>query len=410
MANTFRPAGALCAYQDFCPAGQRRFVLIAAILTSAMGFIDGTVVSIAIPAIRRSLEASLTEMQWVNNAYMLTLSALILAGGSAGDRFGLRRVLVVGILVFIAASLACAIATSASFLIGARAVQGIGAALMVPGSLAIISKTYPQKERARAIGIWAAASAFATAGGPILGGALLSLGGSEMWRLIFAINLPVGAIVLYLLIVRVPDDRPVTDDPPDWTGAALATAALGLFAWALTGSGGGIEGEGGLPGAPHMLLYGVAAIAVFLTLLRVEKARCPANAAAASLPLRRVRRGQRPDLLPLLRALCRPVLSANDHGFRLGAAGKRSRVHLPATLRGHCTGLRPGLNAECESRPRPDDRRRLLHRRGCLRHSGRRHVTQSVLGSCHPVDVPDGDWNGPRRRPVVGSGHGRRGR
>ena len=97
-----------------------------------MGFIDGTVVSIAIPAIRRSLEASLTDMQWINNAYMLTLSALILVGGSAGDRFGLRRVLVLGVIVFVAASLACAIATSAPFLIGARAVQGVGAAMMVP--------------------------------------------------------------------------------------------------------------------------------------------------------------------------------------------------------------------------------------------------------------------------------------
>lgn len=238
-------------------------MLIAAILASAMGFIDGSVVSIAVPAIRQSLDASLTQVQWINNAYVLALSALILVGGAAGDKYGLKRVFAGGIAFFVAASIACAFATDSDMLIAARAAQGIGAAIMVPGSLAIISKTYPAEDRARAIGIWAASSALMTAIGPVLGGALLSIGNPDVWRLIFAINLPVGAIALYLLLARVPQDAPVSDVPLDRWGAVLATLALGLLAWALTGP----EGEEGLPDGAHMLFYGLpglVALAAFL--------------------------------------------------------------------------------------------------------------------------------------------------
>lgn len=251
------------AYQDYCPKGRRRYVLIAAILASAMGFIDGTVVSIAVPSIRQSLDGSLTQVQWINNSYMLALSALILVGGAAGDKYGLKRIFTSGIIFFVVASIACAFAASPEMLIAARAAQGVGAAIMVPGSLAIISKTYPDEERARAIGIWAASSALMTAVGPVLGGALLSIGNPEVWRLIFAINLPVGAVALYLLLARVPQDAPVSDVPLDRWGAVLATLALGLIAWALTGS----EGEEGLPDGTHILLYGVpglVALAAFL--------------------------------------------------------------------------------------------------------------------------------------------------
>ncbi len=255
------------AFQAYCPQRRRRLVLIAAILASAMGFIDGTVVSIAIPAIRSSLGASLTEAQWINNAYMLALSALILVGGAAGDKYGLRRLFSVGIALFVLASIACAVAPGPQFLIGARALQGIGAAIMVPGSLAIISKTYPQEERARAIGIWAASSALTTAIGPVLGGALLSTGQDEIWRLIFAINLPVGAIALYMLLARVPDDAPVSDVSLDRHGAVLATLSLGLIAWALTGP----EGEEGLAGAGHILLYGLPGALLFVVFLLWEQ-------------------------------------------------------------------------------------------------------------------------------------------
>ncbi|RWE28331.1 MFS transporter, partial [Mesorhizobium sp.] len=178
----------------FCPQARRKFVLVAAILASALGFIDGSVLAIAMPALRVDLGASLAEAQWISNAYALTLSALILAGGAAGDRFGLRHAFVTGIALFIVSSLACALAPNPAVLIAVRAVQGIGAAIMVPGSLAIIAKAYPKKERGRAIGIWAAASALTTALGPVLGGLVLSTFGNGVWRAIFAVNLPLGLV------------------------------------------------------------------------------------------------------------------------------------------------------------------------------------------------------------------------
>ncbi|MEM8656656.1 MAG: MFS transporter [Pseudomonadota bacterium] len=254
------------AFQPYCPAARRKYVLIAAILASAMGFIDGSVVAIAIPAIRESLGASLVEVQWVHNAYLLALSALILVGGAAGDRFGLRLVFGVGIAAFVVASLACAVAPNATFLIAARVVQGMAAALMVPGSLAIISKTYPEGERAKAIGVWAAASAMTTALGPVLGGVLLSLGEAGIWRWIFAINLPVGALALGMLWLRVPPDRPATRHGLDWVGAVLATAALGLLAWGLTGA----DGEHAAPTLARILAWGGAGVVCLLLFLLWE--------------------------------------------------------------------------------------------------------------------------------------------
>lgn len=223
----------------FCPRSCRLYVLIAAILASALGFIDGSVLAIATPAIRADLGASLAEAQWISNAYALMLSALILAGGAAGDRFGLRRSFVFGIALFIAASLACAAAPNPSILIGFRAVQGIGAAAMVPGSLAIIAKAYPKSERGRAIGIWAAASALTTALGPVLGGFVLSAFGDGVWRAIFAINLPLGAVAIYLLLARVPADRPAEKRGLDLGGAVLATLSFGALAFGLTSMGEG---------------------------------------------------------------------------------------------------------------------------------------------------------------------------
>lgn len=218
----------------FCTPASRRYILIAAILGSSLGFIDGTVVAIAMPAIRDTLGATLPQAQWVHNAYMLTLSALILVGGAAGDRFGLARIFGWGIAVFVGASLLCALAPNATALIALRALQGVGAAIMVPGSLALIARAYPREARGRAIGIWAAASALTTALGPVLGGLALSLGGPEMWRWIFAINLPVGVLALLLLRGRVSHDPGQTGTPIDYTGAVLVTLALTCIAWGLT--------------------------------------------------------------------------------------------------------------------------------------------------------------------------------
>jgi len=221
----------------FCPPDSRRFVLFSAILGSSMGFIDGSVVSLAMPAIRADLGASLVDAQWISNGYMLFLSALVLLGGAAGDVFGVRNIFTAGMAVFMAMSLACALSTDAQMLIVMRAAQGVGAAFMVPGSLAIIAKAYPPETRGRAIGQWAAFSSLTTAMGPFIGGMVLSFGADWMWRLIFAINVPIGLLALGLLCWRVPRDRPTEGRTLDIPGALLATAGLGLMAWGLTSFG-----------------------------------------------------------------------------------------------------------------------------------------------------------------------------
>ncbi len=203
-------------------------------MASSMGFIDGTVVSIAIPAIRSTLGASLDQATWINNAYMVTLSALILTGGAFGDRFGLARMFSLGVGLFLLTSVACALAPTPDTLIAARLAQGAGAALMIPGALAMISRAYPRDIRGRAIGIWAAASGLTTAAGPLIGGLLLSVIGQDAWRWIFAINLPLGLIALLLIRRSVTNDTRRSGEPIDLIGAALAVAGLGLLAWTLT--------------------------------------------------------------------------------------------------------------------------------------------------------------------------------
>jgi len=187
------------------------------------------VVSVALPAIQRDLGTSVAAAQWVVNGYLLPLSALILVGGAAGDRFGRRRVFAIGVLLFTAASVACAAAPGAAPLILARAAQGIGGALLVPSSLAIISAAFPPEARGRAIGTWAGFSALTAALGPLLGGWLVDVGS---WRLIFLVNLPVAAVTLWLLR-GVPESRGDTG-AVDWTGGALAALGLGGLVYGLT--------------------------------------------------------------------------------------------------------------------------------------------------------------------------------
>lgn len=244
--------------RTFCPQERRRYVLLAAIVASSLGFIDGSIVSIAIPAIRTGLGASLADAQWISNAYALTLGALILVGGAAGDRFGLRRTFMSGIGFFIAMSLICAVAPDAPSLIAARALQGVGAAFMIPGSLAIIAKAYPKAERGRAIGIWAASSALTTALGPIVGGAILSVFGDGAWRWIFAVNLPLGAIAVALLL-RVPADSPAEKRNLDLGGAALATFSLGGLAYGLS-----VNDQANTGDAPVFLVAGAIGLVAFV--------------------------------------------------------------------------------------------------------------------------------------------------
>ena len=174
-----------------------RLTLLATILASSLAFIDGSVVNVALPAIGRDLQASAADLQWTINAYLLPLSALLLLGGAAGDHFGRRRMLVGGILLFTAASLACALAPGLELLLAARVVQGIGAAMLMPNSLSILSHAFSGEEKGRAVGTWAAVGAIASAFGPPLGGWLVDAVG---WRAIFYINLPVAAVAIGLAL------------------------------------------------------------------------------------------------------------------------------------------------------------------------------------------------------------------
>jgi EmrB/QacA subfamily drug resistance transporter len=209
---------------------RRRIVLAACVLASSMAFIDGTALTVALPKLRAALGADLAAVQWVLNGYVLALASLTLIGGALADAYGKARVLAIGCLLFGAASIACALAPSAAWLIAARVVQGIGAALLTPASLALIGATYPKDERNRAIGVWAAASALTTAGGPILGGWLTETFG---WQAVFWINPPLAVVAVGLLWASAPEDR---REPRgfDVVGAGIVAAALGALAWALS--------------------------------------------------------------------------------------------------------------------------------------------------------------------------------
>lgn len=229
------------------------FLLAAAVLASAMGYIDSSVTAIALPAIRASLGGSLAAAQWVQGGYLLALSSLILVGGAMADRFGVVRVFQGGILAFVASSLLCAMAPSMELMIAARALQGIGAAFMVPGSMTLVSRAYPREDRGRALGLWAAASTATTAGGPILGGLVLTLAGGESWRAIFALNLPLGVAALWLLARHARPDEGRPGTKVDIWGAALATLCLGALSAALT--------EGAALALPATLIGALAAVA-----------------------------------------------------------------------------------------------------------------------------------------------------
>src|SRR5262249_29594357 len=225
-------AGALgLRFETGCPQQNRPFLLVATIIASAMAFIDATVVTIALPPLQADLDATFQAVQWVANAYALFLGGLIVVGG-AGDRLGRRRTFVTGTVIFAVASLACALATSIEWLIVARSAQGIGAALLVPQSLAIIAAAYPRTVRGRAIGIWAGASAITTSLGPVLGGFLID---ALHWRAIFLINLPLSAAVIVLALRYVPESRNhMVSGPLDWLGGLLAIVAFGSLAAGLT--------------------------------------------------------------------------------------------------------------------------------------------------------------------------------
>ena len=237
----------------------KRWVLVAAIIGSSMAFIDGTVVNVALPAIQRDLKASVFEAQWVVESYALFLAALLLVGGSLGDRFGRRKVFAAGVAIFGLASLACAASRDVQQLIAARAVQGVGAALLVPGSLALISATFPQNERGRAIGTWSGFSGITAALGPVLGGYLVD---HFSWAWAFLINVPLALAVVVMTWRHVPESRnPQAPPALDARGALLVTLGLGGVVYAF------IEAPTRHWSAPVVvlaLLGGIAALAGFV--------------------------------------------------------------------------------------------------------------------------------------------------
>ncbi len=220
---------------------QGRWVLAVAILASAVAMLDATVVNVALPAIGRDLRAGFSGLQWTVNGYTLALGSLLLLGGSLGDRYGRRRMLVAGLALFTAASLLCALAPSIGLLVGARVLQGAGGALLTPESLAIITASLRPEDRGRAIGAWSGTQGLASAAGPLVGGWLVA---AVSWRLIFVLNVPVAGFTAWAALRHVPESADAeASGRPDLTGAVLAVAGLGGLVYALIQapqSGGGV--------------------------------------------------------------------------------------------------------------------------------------------------------------------------
>src|SRR5271154_1371430 len=207
-----------------CAAQARRWILAATILGSSMAYIDGTVVNVALPALQISLHATIVGVQWVVESYGLFLGALILVGGSLGDLFGRRRMFLIGVAIFAVASISSGLSSNIQQLVIARCVQGAGAAFLVPGSLSIISASFDEQSRGRAIGTWSGFTAITTAVGPVFGGWLVE---HASWRWVFFINLPLAAAVVAISVRRIPESRSARGGRIDWLGAILATISLG---------------------------------------------------------------------------------------------------------------------------------------------------------------------------------------
>src|SRR6266496_1964216 len=248
-----------------CPRSFGPWVLAATTLASSMAFIDGTVVNVALPALQTNLNATIIDVQWVIEAYSLLLAAFLLVGGSLGDQYGRRRVFLVGIALFAFASAWCGFAPSVAQLIIARAAQGFGAALLVPGSLAIISSSFPENERGRAIGTWSGFSAITTAVGPVIGGWLIE---HISWRAVFFINIPIALLVIFISLGSVPESSDKESAGLDWRGAIVGTLGLGALVYGL------IESSRLGFGDRSLIVALVVAIAL-LALFFIVEARIP---------------------------------------------------------------------------------------------------------------------------------------
>ena len=247
-----------------CRSQSRKWILAATILGSSLAFIDSTVVNVALPAIQSTFHANVVDVQWVVEAYGLLLAALILVGGSLGDLFGRRVVFLAGVAIFALSSAACGFAATVGQLIAARSVQGLGAALLIPGSLAIISASFDEKSRGQAIGTWSGSTAITTAAGPVIGGWLVE---HASWRWAFFINIPIAAAVIVVSLWHVPESRSRTAGRVDWLGAVLVTAGLaGLVYGFIESTDLGWKS----PFVAGSLLLGAAALALFVVIERKE--------------------------------------------------------------------------------------------------------------------------------------------
>ncbi|HEX5096564.1 MAG TPA: MFS transporter [Acidimicrobiia bacterium] len=233
-----------------------RWIIAATVLGSGIAFLDGTVVNVALRAIAEDFDTNTHALQWTIDAYLVTLTALLLLGGSVGDLFGRKRVYIGGLVAFTAASVVCAVAPSSVWLSAARAAQGVGGAFLVPGSLAIIAASFDE-DRSRAIGAWSGLTGVASAIGPFLGGWLVD---AVSWRLVFLINVPLAAACVWVTVRHVPESRSHVTARPDWVGAALASLGLAALCWGLI--------EQSLP-------VGLVGAALFVAFLVVES-RLPA--------------------------------------------------------------------------------------------------------------------------------------
>lgn len=253
-----------------CIKSSGPWILAATILGSSMVFIDGTVVNVALPALQTNLNATVVDVQWVVEAYALFLAALLLAGGSLGDHFGRRRIYTIGVAIFALASIWCGLAPNINQLILARAAQGVGGALLVPGSLAIISASFKDEARGKAIGTWSGFTAITAAIGPVLGGWLIE---HVSWRAVFFINAPLALIVLTMVYLYLPESRDEQSGRLDWIGAVLATFSLGAIVYGLIESSRLGFGD---PAIMAALIFGVLATVVFITVeARMGKAGNP---------------------------------------------------------------------------------------------------------------------------------------
>ena len=257
-----------------CARDAEPWVLAATVLGSSMAFIDGMIVNLALPQIQADLEATLADAQWIVEAYLLILAALLLVGGSLGDRYGRKRIFLLGVAVFSLASAWCGLAPNVSQLIVARAAQGLGGALLVPGSLAILAAAFPKDRRGKAIGTWSAFTAVSTGAGPILGGWIVE---SLSWRWCFFINIPIGAAVLAITLWRIEESRSTAEAKPlDWIGVLLSAAGLGSIVFGLIEAGGVGLGH---PLALGPIAAGCLALAAFL----LHERRTPAPMMPLSL-------------------------------------------------------------------------------------------------------------------------------